>query len=668
MGRGRERRFAGDQSLPRGRYYCLVDSESNAAANNTLIGELFAYADPAFPVQPELLDSTVDVARDPQMAESLGHHLSSPCLLNIVRASENPWIFAPTMGFKVRGDVFSYPVAITEQKIDKVIDLRLPETLDWLMRTFVRLEAETEFQPSAEHQIICTKPGLAPPSDLETFLPLILTQQLGGGSTFVQGIGTWLRTHGAHAIIYPSARSDSKTVVSDGQVVESFGYILLDYRGAPNLKFEAKHHFGALPSWRERDIASVAITEVREAGRFVLEIKGVRLLQEARFAMFHDWTTRTMGRVASVLRDGSEKLGDPVKRVVRKPAEVLGEGAEKILGQDFFIDESARFMPISLFLDEWRRMNNAEFSASVLPQSQSRDWQTGWGWDGRNWFLHRKCLRRPWVVLKCPGCYFEEFWNVLQGVPESACPRCNCDGGNKAQPEISEWRAWAAEILATVGDGLNGDALLKRNEQIYTAACWMSRNAVTGEKPATEQDAVLSTLLPPAQGIEREGITQTVEAGAPAGASQYLICKYCGVRFDAAHPGSCSYHPLEPELVGNRGPRDDYTDVHRFPCCGQVVAADEPARSPGCTQGFHEALSALITCKRCGQPFNPESLTGCSYHPQEAKCVGGTGPRYDWDKYIFPCCGEEYDGYERQLSPTAQPPQSPGCVKCDHEA
>lgn len=46
---------------------------------------------------------------------------------------------------------------------------------------------------------------------------------------------------------------------------------------------------------------------------------------------------------------------------------------------------------------------------------------------------------------------------------------------------------------------------------------------------------------------------------------------------------SDTYHPHRPTVVGNASARGDYTDVWRFPCCGQVVVSDvEPFLSPGC--------------------------------------------------------------------------------------
>lgn len=487
--RGRERRFAGDKSLPRGRYHCVVDSPSNSADNNTLLCELFAYADPSFPVQPELLDSTIDVPQTRAIAEDFEWDLRSPCIIHLAKGNGNPWIFSPVIGIGPDGLFIRYPVNVVEMEIDKVIDLRLPDTLDWFMETFWRLEAETAFERGG---FTMTK-GKPPPLNLPSFLRLILSQQLGGGSTFIQGIGTWLRANGVNAIIYPSARSDSRTVVRDNVIVESFGYILLDYRGAPSPDFTAKEHFGGLSSWKELDPLSFAIEETRSDREFMLDIQGVRRLQECRFAMFHDWTTLTLARVQSVLNDGSESLSDRVKMVVRKPADVLGEWAEEILGpgKSFIIDEGGGAFAVSGFLIQWRNLDNARFTSSVLPLPLSPDWECKWAWDEKSWFLHRRCLHRPWVVLKCPVCYFEQFWCVTQGSPERACQRCKFSNSNDTT-DLAVWQAWAAEVESRMTGSKCDDALHPDNSKIYSAVCHRARNAVTGEQPASQDQAILA--------------------------------------------------------------------------------------------------------------------------------------------------------------------------------
>jgi hypothetical protein len=76
-----------------------------------------------------------------------------------------------------------------------------------------------------------------------------------------------------------------------------------------------------------------------------------------------------------------------------------------------------------------------------------------------------------------------------------------------------------------------------------------------------------------------------------------IFCVNCHQQFYWDDPGHCSFHPFDPVSAGNTGPREDYRDVWRYPCCGQVVltAVDEsghdlpPPRSPGCENRTHQA-------------------------------------------------------------------------------
>jgi hypothetical protein len=149
--------------------------------------------------------------------------------------------------------------------------------------------------------------------------------------------------------------------------------------------------------------------------------------------------------------------------------------------------------------------------------------------------------------------------------------------------------------------------------------------------------------------------------------SRPMMCRNCELKFDPLKPDGCSYHPRKPELV-DKTPDD--TDVYRFPCCNQAVVADFPKPTPGCVQGIHmaRARKQLLACKNCGQKFDPEKPGGCSYHPKKAEWISFTGMRDECDKYRFPCCGLEYDGWDEKLPPSALPPQSPGCAKGNHEA
>lgn len=72
------------------------------------------------------------------------------------------------------------------------------------------------------------------------------------------------------------------------------------------------------------------------------------------------------------------------------------------------------------------------------------------------------------------------------------------------------------------------------------------------------------------------------------------VCGRCGVQFDKDYPGECSHQPMEPTVIGNVGPRGDYEDVYKFPCCGSVVIGAvkngcdvPPTKAPGCVFGRH---------------------------------------------------------------------------------
>jgi hypothetical protein len=71
---------------------------------------------------------------------------------------------------------------------------------------------------------------------------------------------------------------------------------------------------------------------------------------------------------------------------------------------------------------------------------------------------------------------------------------------------------------------------------------------------------------------------------------------------------------------------------------------------------------ALVICKNCGRSFNPDKGGVCSYHPEKAKIITNTGPRYDYAEYYeFPCCKMKVFGEVTQDGVDLLPPQTPGC-------
>jgi hypothetical protein len=72
-------------------------------------------------------------------------------------------------------------------------------------------------------------------------LPALLCQSIGGGRGAAQIAGLWLRKLGVNGLIFPSARSDSRVLLRDGEFVEWSGFNFVDYRNAQPPK-----HFAAI--------------------------------------------------------------------------------------------------------------------------------------------------------------------------------------------------------------------------------------------------------------------------------------------------------------------------------------------------------------------------------------------------------------------------------------
>jgi hypothetical protein len=71
------------------------------------------------------------------------------------------------------------------------------------------------------------------------------------------------------------------------------------------------------------------------------------------------------------------------------------------------------------------------------------------------------------------------------------------------------------------------------------------------------------------------------------------ICKQCGKEFDPNAPAEdnrCRYHPQKAEHVGKADMHHDYSEVYKYPCCGQLEFPQYTAAEPiaGCLEGVHE--------------------------------------------------------------------------------
>lgn len=230
----RARRFAGDQTLPRVRYYTVCKDESGDD-DHTLQAELWAYYRPECAGDIAMVDSANE-----RLLRELEHSgvctlppLSAPYIAIIFPASRHGASpFARLVGVDFPNALcVVLPVAVHEACVDRVLDLRQPETADWFAHHFSRLVVGPDDSNGVLDWIRCC-PARPPLGSIEQMLPTLLSQEPGGG-LFAQMVGRWLRQQGVNGLIFPSVRNDPSVEVQDGQVVDWRAWNFVDYRDAP---------------------------------------------------------------------------------------------------------------------------------------------------------------------------------------------------------------------------------------------------------------------------------------------------------------------------------------------------------------------------------------------------------------------------------------------------
>src|SRR5262245_54313630 len=178
----RARRFAGDDTLPRGRYY-TVCRNSRGDDGGALIGELYAY----YRVHTAGVVAIVDSADEKsihQMRES-GFWKLPPLQTPFIGVLFAPWQNTANPIAKLF-DVeppntlsVLLPLTIRQTRIDRVLDLRQPEAARWFAYYFSRLVVDT--RTDADPKWIRCCPNRPPLESIEAMLPTLLTQEQGGG-------------------------------------------------------------------------------------------------------------------------------------------------------------------------------------------------------------------------------------------------------------------------------------------------------------------------------------------------------------------------------------------------------------------------------------------------------------------------------------------------------
>jgi hypothetical protein len=393
-GRGRERRFAGDETLDRGRYYALEDSPSSPPENNTLLREILAYASPTALVMPKLFDTTVDLDAVKKLSRDTGRKFATPALIMVIPPHGRGGLPASLGVSHAETTIITYPLKIVELELDHVLDLRKHSTLDWLGQTFVSLEEQ-----EAENSPIRSFKGNPPKTGFE-LVPTLLSQMLGGGSPFIQGIGAWLRSHGANALIYPSARSDCFVSLNYEEIEESYGFILVDYRGSGRCPW--KESFGRLVGWVDKASRQIEVEVKSEGNLNSWGTKNVLALQQNRYGSYRERFATIFGRAMRDLESGASKLSD----------ELILEGRGALANTG------------------WIGASIGNFLASAFPWDPEAAYLApGWRYDGKSWFIHRTGTWDAEILVRCPMCGFEAIWPVLRGYTFNSCPDCKFSNG-----------------------------------------------------------------------------------------------------------------------------------------------------------------------------------------------------------------------------------------------
>jgi hypothetical protein len=236
-----QRRYAGDHTLPRGRYYALCDAQGND--QGTLVGELRAYYEPKRVGVVQMFDCTLP--DDLQKVSGGETPVSNPKQLVFkfppINGNANPFVktsagvighadFADRLGFLMLS--IGLPLTVRKLRREKVLDLREPSTGTWLARTLSTLEWQPDGIP-----IRCF-PQRPPLEQLGDLLPELLLQENGGGGASV-AVGLLLRYLGADGLIFPSARNDAAVLIEGGKVVSHHGWNFVDYANTSSPEFFA---------------------------------------------------------------------------------------------------------------------------------------------------------------------------------------------------------------------------------------------------------------------------------------------------------------------------------------------------------------------------------------------------------------------------------------------
>jgi hypothetical protein len=256
-GRGRERRYAGDPSLSRNRYYSIID-EALQHDHGTLANEIRSYYSFSSRCAISLFDPSCEFRMAAHAAKQWGIDLERVQHYAIEALRGSSFLVLIIKPFHILDDrklaaglrfqqidILVFPIKISAISRQRVFDLRLPQARDWLQRSFVpyvrRVADEKNQSASMKHRIIGDNAEQL--FDFTGIVPTLLTAAPGGGHPLLQVLGRFLREIGADGLIFPSARVDCCSTTKNGVIKDSSGWNFVDYFGAQPVG----HHTDAVP-------------------------------------------------------------------------------------------------------------------------------------------------------------------------------------------------------------------------------------------------------------------------------------------------------------------------------------------------------------------------------------------------------------------------------------
>jgi hypothetical protein len=337
---GRYRRYAGSSgSLDAGSYFSVARWSGHD--DGSLAREIFAYTDPA-----ETGLVMIDDMADPQDAASVSSKYnatipSGEYLLLFVHEIERLMSEEWQELAKAQGpmpSLFRVPCSTRSMRRENVVDLRLPTVQAWFFETF-----------SQEAWLNIHVP--LPPAGSFLELLLVMLGQYRGGNVMTQAVGRELRLWGIDGLVYPSARCDCALVLEDGDVVDWYGWDLVDYEATRTRSTE------------EHDVLSaIGATVMGSAGDFEhgadffgLPSGQMKIRVEAQGARRGTWQVRGLESlngyrwIASLSPSQRQLLGLPADAgLVERRADGLHEVEQRFRSKYRALVETAGAQPIDI--------------------------------------------------------------------------------------------------------------------------------------------------------------------------------------------------------------------------------------------------------------------------------------------------------------------------------